>query len=240
MLYLFVIAEKGLAKMKGDDIEKLFESMKEEFKLIYQAEQEKKKKTAEKAARTRLHTAVAKYNEVREARLKAIEERRIGNRVKLPMPPIPGWVGYDPYCNYSGRRAYYIIQSLEKILESPESESLTTTEIKNKVLSDGDEYFEALRKEAEEEGLRRQGEYARRLQKELEQKEQERQKLRDKIELKRKEEMEKREEEIRKGEEAIKRRKAEEQRERHLSTFTGVKNLVRIANGQGKYTCVNI
>ena len=134
-------------------------------------------------------------------------------------------------------RARYIIQSLEKILESPESESLTTTEIKNKVLSDGDEYFEALRKEAEDEGLRRQGEYARRLQKELEQKEQERQKLRDQIELKRKEEMEKREEEIRKGEEAIKRRKAEEQNERYRSTFTGVKNLVRIANGQGKAMC---
>ena len=214
--------------MKDDDIEKLFESMKEEFKLIYQAEQEKKKKTAEKAARTRLHTTVAKFNE-------AIEERRIGNRrIK---PPIPGWIGYSPYDNYSFDRARYIIQSLEKILESPESESLTTTEIKNKVLSDGDEYFEALRKEAEEEGLRRQGEYARRLQKELEQKEQERQKLRDQIELKRKKEMEKREEEIRKGEEATKRRKAEEQNERYRSTFTGVKNLVRIANGQGKAMC---
>ena len=105
MLYLFVvIAEKGIAKMKDDDIEKLFESMKEEFKLIYRKEQEKKKETAEKAARTRLHTAVAKYNEVREKRLKAIEERRNGNRVKLPSIVFPGWVHpgyvggeYDPF-----------------------------------------------------------------------------------------------------------------------------------------------
>ena len=154
VIFIRFIAEKGIAKMKDDDIEKLFESMKEEFKLIYRKEQEKKKETAEKAARTRLHTTVAKYNEAREKWLEAKKERRNGNRVKLPSHPtryIPGWIGYSPYDGpYSGQRARYIIQSLEKILESPESESLTTTEIKNKVLSDGDEYFEALRKEARE------------------------------------------------------------------------------------------
>lgn len=61
MLYLF--AAKGLEKMKDDDIEKLLDSMKEEFKLIYQAEQEKKKEIAEKAAMTRLHTTFTKFNE---------------------------------------------------------------------------------------------------------------------------------------------------------------------------------
>ena len=166
VIFIRFIAEKGIAKMKDDDIEKLFESMKEEFKLIYRKEQEKKKETAEKAARTRLHTAVAKYNEAREKWLEAKKERRNGNRVKLPSrPPIPGWIGYDPYSNYSGQRARYIIQSLEKILESPESATWTTAEIKNKVLSDGDKYYEALRKEAREKDYERQLEN-KRLQKE--------------------------------------------------------------------------
>ena len=102
--------------MKDDDIEKLFVSMKEEFKLIYRAEQEKKKEIAEKAAKTRLHTAVAKYNEVREERLKAMEERRNGNRVKLPSIVFPGWVHpgyvggweYDPFFGGELYAAHYL------------------------------------------------------------------------------------------------------------------------------------
>ena len=42
MLYLFV--EKGLAKMKDDDIENLFECMNEELKLINQKHQTAPKK----------------------------------------------------------------------------------------------------------------------------------------------------------------------------------------------------
>ena len=95
MLYLFVvIAEKGIAKMKEDDIEKLFESMKEEFKLIYRAEQEKKKEIAEKRSMTLLRNGIAKFYEGIEEQRKAMEERRNGNRVKLPSIGIPGWVHY--------------------------------------------------------------------------------------------------------------------------------------------------
>ena len=87
MLYLFV--EKGLAKMKDDDIENLLESMKEEFILIYQTEQEKRKETAEKAAMTRLHTTVTKFND-------AINEYK-GKGKKLgyifhKKLPVPGWI----------------------------------------------------------------------------------------------------------------------------------------------------
>ena len=91
--------------MKDDDIEKLFGSMNEEFKLIYQKEQERKKEIAEKRSMTLLRNGIAKYNEVREERRKAMEERRNGNRVKLPSIVFPGWVHpgyvggweYDPF-----------------------------------------------------------------------------------------------------------------------------------------------
>ena len=100
-----MFAGKGLAKMKDDDIEKLFVSMNEEFKLIYQKEQERKKEIAEKRSMTLLRNGIAKYYEVREERRKAMEERRNGNRVKLPSIVFPGWVhpgyvggwGYGPF-----------------------------------------------------------------------------------------------------------------------------------------------
>lgn len=79
--------------------------MNEEFKLIYQKEQERKKEIAEKRSMTLLRNGIAKYNEVREERRKAMEERSNGNRVKLPSIVFPGWVhpgyvggwGYDPF-----------------------------------------------------------------------------------------------------------------------------------------------
>jgi len=108
--------------MKDDDIEKLFGSMNEEFKLIYQKEQERKKEIAEKRSMTLLRNGIAKYNEVREERRKAMEERSNGNRVKLPSIVFPGWVhpgyvggwGYDPffggelYAHY----LYYIVSQI--------------------------------------------------------------------------------------------------------------------------------
>ena len=75
------MAEKGLAKMKDDDIEKLFGSMNEEFKLIYQKEQERKKEIAEKRSMTLLRNEIAKYNEVREERRKAMEGRSFGGEL---------------------------------------------------------------------------------------------------------------------------------------------------------------
>ena len=81
ILYLFVvIAEKGIAKMKEDDIEKLFESMKEEFKLIYRAEQEKKKEIAEKEAKRQEERQLKEQEEQKlrdEIELKRKEARRI-------------------------------------------------------------------------------------------------------------------------------------------------------------------
>ena len=75
--------------MKDDDIEKLFGSMNEEFKLIYRAEQEKKKEIAEKRSMTLLRNGITKFYEGIEERRKAMEERRNGNRVKLPSIGIP-------------------------------------------------------------------------------------------------------------------------------------------------------
>ena len=102
--------------MKDDDIEKLFGSMNEEFKLIYQKEQERKKEIAEKRSMTLLRNGIAKYNEVREERRKAMEERRNGIRVKLPSIVFPGWVqpGYvggwksDPFFRCELYAAHYL------------------------------------------------------------------------------------------------------------------------------------
>lgn len=94
MLYLF--AGKGLAKMKDDDIEQLFECMNEELKLINQRHQEKKKETAEKAAMTRLHTNVTKFNE-------AINEcKRKGQRWLHKKLPIPGWTNVGLIFTHGG------------------------------------------------------------------------------------------------------------------------------------------
>jgi len=103
--------------MKDDDIEKLFGSMNEEFKLIYQKEQERKKEIAEKRSMTLLRNGIAKYNDVREERRKAMEERRNGNRVKLPSIVFPGWVHpgyvgggwkYDPFFGGELYAAHYL------------------------------------------------------------------------------------------------------------------------------------
>ena len=83
------ITKKSLEKMKDDDIEKLFGrtdeelfgSMNEEFKLIYQKEQERKKEIAEKRSMTLLRNEIAKYNEVREERRKAMEGRSFGGEL---------------------------------------------------------------------------------------------------------------------------------------------------------------
>ena len=83
------ITKKSLEKMKDDDIEKLFGSideelfgsMNEEFKLIYQKEQERKKEIAEKRSMTLLRNEIAKYNEVREERCKAMEGRSFGSEL---------------------------------------------------------------------------------------------------------------------------------------------------------------
>ena len=95
MLYL-LFAGKGLAKMKDDDIEQLFECMNEELKLINQRHQEKKKETAEKAAMTRLHTNVTKFNE-------AINEcKRKGQRWLHKKLPIPGWTNVGLIFTHGG------------------------------------------------------------------------------------------------------------------------------------------
>ena len=91
-----MFAGKGLAKMKDDDIEQLFECMNEELKLINQKHQEKKKETAEKAAMTRLHTAVAKFNE-------AINEcKRKGQPWLHKKLPIPGWTNIGLIYTHGG------------------------------------------------------------------------------------------------------------------------------------------
>jgi len=106
-------------------------------------------------------------------------------------------------------------------------------EIKEKARNNGYDRMEAVHKR-EREAKEKQDEQEareRRLQKEREQKE---------IELKREEN---RKQEIRKREELEarieKKRELKQQlmKKQHLSTFTGVKNLVRIANGQGKNMC---
>jgi len=205
-----LFAGKGLAKMKDDDIEQLFECMNEELKLINQRHQEKKKETAEKAAMTRLHTNVTKFNE-------AINEcKRKGQCWLHKKLPIPGWTNvglifthgggvarsfdlinrWDGKCvciylilcyicnvcklnlifNTDNWEAFHIFQSLEKILKSPESKSMTAAEIKDKARSDGlkeDVAFkEEYHKRRREREKKREKENER-LQKEREQKERE-------------------------------------------------------------------
>ena len=150
------------------------------------------------------------------------------------------FISYKSYLTYhltyskeALKEARVIIEEAEKILSSPDSEGMTVEEIKEKARNNGYDRMEAVHKR-EREAKEKQDEQEareRRLQKEREQKE---------IELKREEN---RKQEIRKREEwearIEKKRELKQQlmKKQHLSTFTGVKNLVRIANGQGKNMC---
>ena len=140
------------------------------------------------------------------------------------------------------KEARFIIEEAETILSTLDSmdNKMSSTEIKNKARRDGNARYLVYSKEIK---AKRAKEEAKR-QEERQLKEQEEQKLRDEIELKRKEArriaLEQKRIELEQKRKAEEEKKRVQEEERHLSTFTGVKNLVRIANGQGKYMCVNI
>jgi len=160
------------------------------------------------------------------------------------------FISYKSYLTYhltyskeNLRKARVIIEEAEKILSSPDCEGMTVEEIKEKARNNGYDRMEAVHKR-KREAKEKQEQERRQVEQQEARERWEREKK--EIELKR-EEIRKREEnrkqEIREREkwEALKRNrelmKQQLMKKRHLSTFTGVKNLVRIANGQGKNMC---
>ena len=154
------------------------------------------------------------------------------------------FISYKSYLTYhltyskeALQEARVIIEEAEKLLSSPDSEGMTVEEIKEKARNNGYDRMEAVQKR-EREAKEKQEQERRQVEQQEARERWEREKK--EIELKREEN---RKQEIRKREEwearIEKKRELKQQlmEKRHLSTFTGVKNLVRIANGQGKNMC---
>lgn len=224
--------------------------IKREILSIHVKHRERKKETAEKISMTYLRNGIATFKE---------EDKERFGKIGIPRWVFDGWVGswesnpffggelyarvfiyvisYKSYLTYhltyskeALKEARVIIEEAEKILSSPDSEGMTVEEIKEKARNNGYDRMEAVHKR-KREAKEKQEQERRQVEQQEARERWEREKK--EIELKR-EEIRKREEmeaRIEKKRELMKQQLMEK---RHLSTFTGVKNLVRIANGQGK------
>ena len=150
------------------------------------------------------------------------------------------FISYKSYLTYhltyskeALKEARVIIEEAEKLLSSPDSEGMTVEEIKEKARNNGYDRMEAVQKR-EREAKEKQEQERRQVEQQEARERWEREKK--EIELKR-EEIRKREEMEARIEKKRELMKQQLMKKRHLSTFTGVKNLVRIANGQGKNMC---